>query len=247
MAIDQDQQTEASLVSDCSCYGKGGWGRRIGYGGVVTFEHYCYCPAGRSALSDHNAAKDATAVDNQKAAIATAWNQSGIPKRFQGFTLESSPNSISPASDSPESWFFWGEVGTGKTGLAVGYARKLLEAGMVAQVLFVSVPDLLSELRDTYNDENASELAIIKRYVEAELLILDDLGAEQGKGLEWIQDRLYQIVGKRHGEMRPTVFTSNYSLADLGTRLGARIAWRIRESVGQENILEIAGPNLRDR
>ena len=247
MAIDQDQQTEASLAYDCSCSGKGGYGRRILQGGFVAFEHYCYCPTGRGVLLYHKREMDAATAKNQEATIATAWNQSGIPKRFQGFTLESSPNSISPASDSPESWFFWGEVGTGKTGLAVGYARNLLEAGMVAQILFVSVPDLLSELRDTYNDENASEHAIIKRYVEAELLILDDLGAEQGKGLEWIQDRLYQIIGKRHGEMRPTIFTSNYSLADLGTRLGARIAWRIRESVGQGNILEIAGPNLRDR
>ena len=66
MAIDQDQQTEASLVSDCSCNGKGGWGRRIRYGGFVTFEQYCYCPAGRSALSDHTAARDAAAVDSQK-------------------------------------------------------------------------------------------------------------------------------------------------------------------------------------
>ena len=29
MAIDQDQQTEASLAYDCSCSGKGGYGRRI--------------------------------------------------------------------------------------------------------------------------------------------------------------------------------------------------------------------------
>jgi DNA replication protein DnaC len=59
------------------------------------------------------------------------------------------------------------------------------------------------------------------------VLILDDLGAE--KASEWVAETLYILIDDRYGNMKPTVFTSNYSPSELAERLGDRIVSRIME------------------
>lgn len=148
--------------------------------------------------------------------------------------------------------FLWGEFGRGKTGLAVGYAWEFLvkhgdDLSTWTPVLFRSAPDLFSELRDTYRGQGKSEEDLLKRYGTVPLLILDDLGAEHVKDSGWLEDRLYQIIGRRHGEELTTVFTSNLSLEALAAKIGERVTWRIVEMCGADRIIKIEGPNLRDR
>lgn len=232
MVKQNDQLTQPSRDSECWCKGTGEerW-FNVKKGGFD--REFCPCPAGQ--------AKEASEAQRT---IDRIWDWAEIPLRFRGFTLDSSPVVISWPMDAGMSGFLWGEIGVGKTGLAIGYARAALESRVVHQILFISLPDLLSKLRATYS--NNSEYAMIQRYASVELLILDDMGAEQSKNTDWIQDRLYQIINHRHGEMLPTMFTSNLCLEDLGQRIGARNAWRIREMTGPENIIEIKGPNLRE-
>ena len=206
-------------------------------------KQYCPCPFGQQLK-----------IEERDSDLERAWNQADIPERFRGFTLESSPvgYSLRLLTESRhgfaitrESYFFHGPYGVGKTGLAVGYARAVLENDVQTRIKFVGVPDLLGFLRASYDDETTNEENIIQRYIEPDLLILDDLGAEQIKNSEWIQDRLYRILGKRHSELKATVITSNLNIKELGERIGERITWRIIESCG-DNIIEIQGPNLRD-
>ena len=93
-----------------------------------------------------------------------------------------------------------------------------------------------------------SEAEIIKRYSQADVLIMDDLGAEHIRtgNEEWTADRLYQIIGYRHAEELPTLFTSNLDIAQTGKRIGERITWRIVEMCGPQHICKVTGPNLRD-
>lgn len=197
--------------------------------------------------------------------LARHWElHSGVPAHFRHLRLDTHPNLIGDnnpgmraqlwATDcSRASWYFWGTFGTGKTGIAVGYGwRYLNETG--GNVLFRTLPKLLSELRATYNrparnDEDSpqqeTEADVMHRYQSCGLLILDDLGAEQVNGSGWVEDRLYQIIGERHDEDRPTVFTSNLSLSELRQRIGERIIWRIVESCGELGIVEVQGRNLR--
>lgn len=153
-----------------------------------------------------------------------------------------------------ESWFLWGPYGTGKTGLAVGLAREWLENEWEMSdggiILFRSVPRLLSDIRGTYNRKDDSteptEAELLEQYTKCALLVLDDLGAEQVKNSGWVEDRLFQIIGERHDNLLPTIFTSNLSLKEVADRIGERIAWRIAEMVGKDHIIHVDGPNLRD-
>lgn len=152
--------------------------------------------------------------------------------------------------DWQRSWLLKGGFGVGKTGLAVGYARERLVSGELGGgLLFRTVPDLLDELKWTY-DKNSAETTeeVMGRLYRVECLILDDLGSEQvtrtGEASEWVKEQMFKIVNKRHDEEKCTVFTTNKSLDELKIRLDERILWRIVEMC-KGHIIEVQGPNLR--
>lgn len=145
-----------------------------------------------------------------------------------------------------QSWYFHGEPGVGKTGLALVYADAFLQEQQDVPV-FISGPRLFAELRETYGhkEDGPSEMQVVDRYANAGLLILDDLGSEHVSASGWAEDRLYQIIGERHENIKPTIITSNLDLTELGVKYGERIAWRIYELCGEKNIVELKGKNLR--
>jgi DNA replication protein DnaC len=63
-------------------------------------------------------------------------------------------------------------------------------------------------VRDTYNSgSEATELEVLGPALEADLLVLDDLGAE--KKSEWVDETIGMVVNARYNEKRVTVFTTN--------------------------------------
>ena len=63
-------------------------------------------------------------------------------------------------------------------------------------------------MRDTYNRSvDETEMDVLAPVLQADLLVLDDLGAERTS--EWVQETLGLVVNTRYNERRPTIFTSN--------------------------------------
>ncbi|MFA5535906.1 MAG: ATP-binding protein [Bacillota bacterium] len=119
-----------------------------------------------------------------------------------------------------------GNVGSGKTFLASAIANYVLENGK--QVLFTVVPDLLDEIKATYDRSGfteTDEMEILGQARTAELLILDDLGVHNYT--EWTVNKIYSILNYRANHQLPLVITTNLSLADLDTFLGERTTSRI--------------------
>ncbi|MDN5363397.1 MAG: replication protein DnaC [Eubacteriales bacterium] len=128
------------------------------------------------------------------------------------------------AGKETEGLYFTGPVGSGKTFLACCIANAVLRAGR--EVLFVVVPDLLDEIRATFDgDQEVSEQELVESARRAPLLILDDLGAHNYS--EWTRNRLYSIINYRASQQLPTVITSNISLEDLDRYVGERTRSRI--------------------
>lgn len=119
---------------------------------------------------------------------------------------------------------FTGPVGSGKTFLAACIANALIERNK--RVLFLVVPDLLDELRATYNNKGEfSEIDLLDTAREIPILVLDDLGAHNYT--EWTRNRLYSIINFRLNEQLPTVITSNLSLEEMENYLGDRTTSRL--------------------
>ena len=95
--------------------------------------------------------------------------------------------------------------------------------------------DLLRVIRSTYNPiVRTAEMDILRPVMDAELLVLDDLGAE--KPSEWVEETMNLIVNTRYNERRPTIFTTNYldtadeaDLDSLKVRVGFRLHSRLHE------------------
>jgi DNA replication protein DnaC len=126
-----------------------------------------------------------------------------------------------------------GPVGCGKTHLAVGILKNVIAKGFTG--LYYNAPELLSALRDTYGDHPVeTENDVLEYVTEADLLVLDDLGAE--KPTDWVLDRFYLIVNGRYQNRLPLIVTTNFSEEHLRKHLGERLASRLAEmcpSIGE--------------
>jgi DNA replication protein DnaC len=104
---------------------------------------------------------------------------------------------------------FTGPVGVGKTHLAVAILRELIERYRV-RGLFYQFGSLLRQIQDSYNPvSQSSELAVLAPVFDADVLVLDELGAS--KPTDWVRDTMMQIINNRYNEKRLTIFTTNYS------------------------------------
>jgi DNA replication protein DnaC len=187
-----------------------------------------------------------------------------IPKRYEHCTLESFEADFPSATRSLKNAFrsarkfvesypletggtgllLTGSIGVGKTHLAVGILQALV-AERGASGLFVDYRDLLKQVQNSYNRQvQSTELEILKPVFDAEVLILDELGAS--KPTDWVWDTVAHILNTRYNDRRTTIITTNYANAgpvgvglapeqrsnreeSLGDRIGERMRSRLQE------------------
>jgi DNA replication protein DnaC len=129
---------------------------------------------------------------------------------------------------------FMGPVGVGKTHLAVAIMRDLIEKKGIT-CLFYEFGALLKEIQNSYNPiSQTSELKVLEPVFQAEVLVLDELGAS--KPTDWVRDTMMQIINARYNDRKLTIFTTNYldtrrSERDetLEERIGVRLRSRLYE------------------
>lgn len=129
---------------------------------------------------------------------------------------------------------YLGRCGVGKTHLAVAALKGLIKKGIPG--IFYDFRDLLKEIQDSYNpNTHTSELKILAPILEAEVLVLDELGSS--KPTEWVQETITHIINKRYNDRKITLFTSNYLDIPIGSaydeslteRVGVRLRSRLHE------------------
>jgi DNA replication protein DnaC len=105
---------------------------------------------------------------------------------------------------------FVGPPGAGKTHLAAGVLRGLVERYRV-RGRFVEFTTLIHQIQATFDsDSPESKRQVLDPLADAELLVLDELGAQQPT--PWVRDILYLIINTRYTRRLPTLFTTNYRL-----------------------------------
>ena len=181
----------------------------------------------------------------------------GIPKRFRGVSFERRPvadldpmvlrivrtyvEQIDKNLDEGNGLWFAGDVGTGKTSLAMLVSDAAERTGR--SVAIYPMTRLLAEIKETYDREAGnSYMGLFRRLSSVDLLQLDDLGAE--KRTEWVLEQLYSIVNERWQDQRAVVVTTNTTdMEALREELGTRTVSRLTEICGEP--IPIMGPDLR--
>jgi DNA replication protein DnaC len=202
-----------------------------------------------------------------------------IPKRYEHCTLDSYESGFRgadktlkaarlmvqrfvegyPLETEGRGLLITGDIGVGKTHLAVGLLKELIAHRGVSG-LFYDYRELLKEVQNSYNrDVAATELSILRPVFEAEVLVLDELGA--AKPTDWVWDTVAQILNSRYNERRTTIITTNYANAPgllaargqgeaklamrdetLGDRIGERMLSRLQEMCV---VVEMHGKDFR--
>jgi DNA replication protein DnaC len=136
-----------------------------------------------------------------------------------------------------------GSIGVGKTHLAVGILQALV-AERGATGLFYDYRDLLKQVQNSYNRQvSATELEILAPVFNAEVLVLDELGAS--KPTDWVWDTVAHILNTRYNDRRTTIITTNYAnLAPLEMLTGGTNATR---SMREETLGDRIGERMRSR
>ncbi|MCR4442945.1 MAG: ATP-binding protein [Peptococcaceae bacterium] len=138
------------------------------------------------------------------------------------------------------SLWFTGTKGTGKSHLAYAITNELLKQQYT--VITVVVPDLLDMLRPKADKTKTLAEERMQAIRTADLVILDDLGAE--KDSEWAAERIYLILNNRYNEQKPVVVTSNPLPDELEkiSQQWERIVSRLHEMC---YIITMDGPDYR--
>ena len=196
-------------------------------------------------------------------AASQALADARIPPRYQGCEFSSFVtypndrllNAVAKARRFAESFpvvekglMIIGPPGIGKTHLAVSALKQAVRT-TGAQARYYDTRGLLTQIRSTYNSTTkTAEMDVIRPVMEAQLLILDDLGAE--RLTDWVEETMNVIVNSRYNAKLPTIFTSNYEdvpgsddMNSLFVRVGFRLHSRLREMC---EFLEYDGPDYRN-
>jgi DNA replication protein DnaC len=227
------------------------------------------CPLGACdgsgwILGPENVARPCECRERRLARRRAQGVASAIPRKYRGVGLDRPPISDmarnparAPVYDAAREFveriderladgdgiWLMGDVGTGKTSLAMLISKAAVEAERT--VAIYSLPRLLARIRRTYDAEagEQSYLEFFERLTSVDLLHVDDLGAE--KRSDWVLEQLYAIVNERYEAQRSVVVTTNLDQAALEEQIGPRTVSRLVEICGDP--LPLFGEDLRYR
>src|SRR5438105_1565506 len=188
-----------------------------------------------------------------------------IPKRYEHCTLENYESGFRGADKSLKAArlivqrfvegypletegkgrLITGDIGVGKTHVAVGLLKELVTRRAVTG-LFYDYRELLREVQNSYSrDVAATELSILKPVFEAEVLVLDELGA--AKPTDWVWDTVAQILNSRYNERRTTIITTNYANSASLVAAGAGAETAARRAMRDETLGDRIGERMLSR
>ncbi len=192
-----------------------------------------------------NTATDCRCRRGRIARARSARLEARIPRRYVGLSFEQLEGDmlsafpeqirvvrrfvaqISENLDEGRSIWVMGDVGTGKTALAMLISKAALQASRT--VAIYSLPRLLNLIRESIEGEDGV-VGFLDRLCAVDLLHIDDVGAENRT--DWALEQLYSIVNTRYEDGRSIVMTTNLDPHELAEQIGQRTVSRLVEMCG---------------
>lgn len=115
-----------------------------------------------------------------------------------------------------------GKTGLGKTHLSLAIAQRVIEKGYI--VLYDTASELTRRLSNQFFGKDKQE-DLMEQICEADLLIIDDLGAEFESSFS--SSAIYDILNTRVCKALPTIINTNLTAEELQERYGERVVSRL--------------------
>ena len=139
--------------------------------------------------------------------------------------------------------FFNGASGLGKTFLSACIARVVAEGGnSVVYDMATSIFAKFEDLKFSRFEDPEEARGEVKRCLECDLLIIDDLGTEMTTAFSI--SALYEIINTRLVAGRKTIVSSNLTLQELRQRYPEQIMSRLE---GEYQVLTFRGDDIRKK
>jgi DNA replication protein DnaC len=131
-----------------------------------------------------------------------------------------------------------GGTGIGKTHISLAIAKVVIEKNY--SVIYGSAPDLLRKIeREHFSRGRDEDTNTVELLQSADLLILDDLGAEFES--QFYSAAFYNLLNSRINTGLPTIISTNLTRKQIESRYGGRIISRILTM----ECLEFCGNDIR--
>lgn len=192
-----------------------------------------------------NTASDCRCRPSRIAKARAARLEARIPRRYapltfeqlEGDALAAFPEQIRAVRrfvsriadnlDQGRGVWIMGDVGTGKTSLAMMISKAALDAGRT--VAIYSLPRLMNLIRESIDQEDGVA-GFLDLLSSVDLLHLDDVGAQLRT--DWTVEQLYSLINARYEDRRSIVFTTNLGHDELREQVGERVFSRLVEMCG---------------
>ncbi|MEE0945620.1 MAG: ATP-binding protein [Acutalibacteraceae bacterium] len=203
----------------------------------------------------YNGAKICDCIKSIAKEIALSEMEKAMPlskSSFQSFVLKYYPDEAKDKmsnifsfakkyaddfSESSGNILFMGKSGLGKTHISLSIVREVVSKGY--NVVYGSAQNLFSEAEKehfSYSGENEKR----NRLLEADLLVIDDLGTEFITN--FVQSLIYDIINTRLLKGKPTIINTNLNIDELESRYTARITSRF---IGEYCMKTFVGNDIR--
>lgn len=185
-------------------------------------------------------------LTQQQVMVQARIRAAGIPDRFKEATVwnwqhpmeqqrrvwqwaRDYCSSFALSIETGRSGVFLGAPGTGKTHLAIGVLRHILEKGGTG--IYATVMSMLGRIKDTYNKHAAeTERQAIDALTKCDVLVVDEVGRSLDTNYEVAQ--FFRVLDTRYQNLKPTILVSNLNKPKLVEFLGDAAVDRLRESGG---------------
>lgn len=172
-----------------------------------------------------------------------------IPELYWNASMDDLPASLKAELmklDDRQGVLLWGLPGRGKTYALMALAKTFIQRGFDIEVVGYDI--LCSRIRASYqNQSQESEYEIVNSLLKPHKLIIDDVGTTVSNARQETDFSLrifLTIINERLMRCKPTFFTTNKPLEELGKSFDERVASRLQEICV---IFQMTGSDLRSK
>lgn len=145
--------------------------------------------------------------------------------------------------------YIYGDNSSGKTFLLACICNELVWKGY--RCIYTNLASILNEIRASYDKNGMGECAILNSLQTYAFAFIDDLGKEflgreyNAASSKWAEEKFFEVLNARYNAQKPTIFSSNYSIAELASVLGLDKAIIERINEMATRVIKLEGDDFR--